>query len=148
MKSYISIFIASVFLFVSSCEKENEVNISAYNSTKSHNMGQNCMNCHKQGGRGEGWFQVAGTVYDSTQTSTYKNATVHLYTLPNGGGSLKYVIEVDGKGNFYTTNTIDFSTPLYPVVVGNLATKMMSSSITSGQCNSCHGVSTNKIWVK
>ncbi|MFN5416757.1 MAG: hypothetical protein ACK5B9_06835 [Flavobacteriia bacterium] len=130
-----------------SCEKEgNETKISTHNSDDSHNNGNNCMNCHKSGGEGEGWFNVAGSVYDANLNVSYPNSTVKLYTSPNGGGSLKYTFEVDGLGNFYTTDKIDFGSGLYPAVTGNNGTKYMSSAITSGQCNSCHNVSTDKIW--
>jgi hypothetical protein len=120
------------------CEKEgeNEIKNSAFNGTESHNMGQNCMNCHKSGGRGEGWFTAAGTVYgDSPQTAVYPNATVKLFTGRNGTGTLKY----------YTTNNLDFSGGLYPAVSGRDATRFMNSAISNGQCNSCHGNSTDRI---
>jgi hypothetical protein len=144
------VFILTSLLIISSCEKENEneTNISTYGSQKSHNMGQNCMNCHKSGGPGEGWFQAAGTVYDSTGNATYPNATVKLYSGPNGTGNLKYTIQADGKGNFYTTESIDFSGGLYPAVSGTQGTQYMGSSISMGQCNSCHGNTTNRIWTK
>lgn len=155
MKKVFKLFMLLVFSLVLavSCEKENEneneggneSKTSSANSSESHNMGQNCMNCHKQGGQGEGWFSIAGTVYDTSLTKVYTSATVKLYTAPNGGGTLKYTIPVDKKGNFYTTNAADFSAGLYPVVVGSTSTQFMSSSITTGQCNSCHGVSTSKI---
>ncbi len=141
-----AITIGLVFI---ACEKdENETKISYYNSTKSHKAGQNCMNCHKSGGSGEGWFTVAGTVYDSTKTSIYPNATIKLYTSPNGVGVLAATIQVDEKGNFYTTEHIDFSNGLYTLAEGNLNTMHMNSAITNGECNSCHGVSTEKIWIK
>jgi hypothetical protein len=137
-----------------SCEKEDNehgcgaTNISAKNQDESHNMGQNCMNCHKDGGEGKGCFYIAGTVYDSLQTSTKPNGTVKLYSGPNGSGTLKGTIEVDAKGNFFTTNIVDLSSPVYPSVTNsNGDTKYMGSSTSTGQCNSCHGVSTNKIWV-
>lgn len=132
-----------------SCEKvNNETKISANNRSESHNMGQNCMNCHKSGGKGEGWFQLAGTVYDTNFINTQPNTTVKLYTAPNGQGTLKHSIQVDALGNFYTTETIDFSAGLYPTVIGKTITKHMSSKVLSGQCNSCHGVTTDKIWTK
>jgi hypothetical protein len=53
---------------------------------------------------------------------------------------------VDAFGNFYTTENIDFGNGLYASVEGNSSTKNMVSSITTGQCNSCHGISTDKIW--
>lgn len=142
----------STLLLFESCEKEedegNEEMISSYNETESHNMGQDCMICHKQGGDGEGWFVVAGTVYDSLKTSTYPNSTVKLFSGPNGTGNLVATIEVDGLGNFYSTNNIDFSSGLFTSVSGNTATEHMNSSITTGNCNSCHGESVDRIWAK
>ncbi len=141
-------FIIVLIVLLQACEKEggNETNISAFSSKKSHNMGQNCMSCHKNGGEGEGWFLAAGTVYDSLKTSTYPNATVKLFTGPNGTGTLKHTLQVDGLGNFYTTESIDFGTGLYPAVEGKNYTKYMSSSTRNGQCNSCHGSSAEKIY--
>ena len=132
-----------------SCEDEgNETKISSYNSVENHKTGQDCMICHVSGGGGEGWFTVAGTVYNSWLTSVLPNATVILYTEANGTGDLVATIEVDEKGNFYTTKVIDFGTGLYTLVEGNTTTKIMCSSITSGKCNSCHGVSIDRIWVE
>lgn len=143
----------TVFFLLESCKKENEENeyeykVSSYNGTESHNMGLNCISCHKQGGSGEGWFNIASTVYDSLQTSTYPNCAVKLYTGANGTGILKYTVEVDGMGNFYSTENIDFGSGLYPAVSSPNGTKFMSSSISSGNCTSCHGGSTSKIWAK
>jgi cytochrome c553 len=132
---------------IASCTK-TETKISSTNSSKSHNMGKNCMECHKSGGKGEGWFTAAGTVYNSNLSSTNPNGFVELYTQANGAGTLVKRIAVDGLGNFYTTETIDFSTGLYPVVVSSTGNKMyMGSSITTGACASCHGSSQDKIWV-
>jgi len=138
-------------LFVS-CEKEENENgenkdmSSRYNENESHNAGQNCMSCHKSGGQGEGWFMVAGTVYNSAKTAVYPNATVKLYTGPNGTGTLVKTIEVDGKGNFYTTADMNFGSGLYTTVTGTTGNvSKMGASISTGQCNSCHGSSTGKI---
>ncbi|HNB81752.1 MAG TPA: hypothetical protein PLP34_06265 [Chitinophagaceae bacterium] len=136
-------------LCMNACNKGNNVkNISAYNKTESHNMGRNCMDCHKSGGEGEGWFQVAGTVYTSSFSTTYPNSTVYLYTGPNGTGTLKYTVQVDGKGNFYTTESIDFGSGLYPAIKGNTTTHYMSTVTSTGQCNSCHGVSNDKMFAQ
>jgi hypothetical protein len=131
-----------------SCEKENETKISKYNSDDSHNAGLNCMTCHTKGGEGEGWFEVAGTVYESNRTTTYPNATVRFYTGPNGTGDLKYTIQVDGLGNFYTTEGISFGGGLYVSVEGDQQVKHMPSAVTTGACNSCHGGQTGKIWTE
>ncbi len=139
-------------ILTQSCEKdeenENETKISSYSSSESHNNGQNCMNCHVSGGKGEGWFVVAASVYDSTKTNPYPGATIKLYTGQNGTGTLKATIEVDQKGNFYTTASLDFGAGLYPTIVGKNSTQHMSSSTTTGQCNSCHSFNTDKIWTK
>jgi hypothetical protein len=141
-------FFATITLCLISCEKgKNETKISKYNSTESHNQGQNCMACHVKGGKGEGYFQVAGTVHDTTLTKYQPNSTVYLYTQQGGQGTLKYTIEVDGLGNFYTTETIDFGSGLYPTVKSSTGERHMSSPITTGTCNSCHGYSTSKLWV-
>ena len=150
-KEILTILIVAVMVLIAfqSCEDEgNETKISSYNSDESHKAGQDCMICHVSGGDGEGWFTVAGTVYDSVQTSALPNAIVKLYTGSNGAGDLVATVEVDQNGNFYTTKVIDFGTGLYTLVEGNTTTKNMYSSITSGKCNNCHGASTDRIWAK
>jgi len=126
--------------------KELTVNNSLYNSSKSHNMGQNCMSCHKKGGQGEGWFSVAGTAYH-TDNSTAQNVTVKLYSQPDGAGNLVKEIPGDLLRNFFITDIMSFRTGLYPVVEFNGVKSYMSSSISIGSCNSCHGVSTSKITI-
>ena len=72
----------SVFV---SCENEDDENgenkdmSSSFNENESHNAGQNCMACHKSGGQGEGWFTVAGTVYNASKTAVPKcySKTLH-----------------------------------------------------------------------
>ncbi len=140
----------STFIF-QSCEKDegkNEKKISMYGGDESHNKGQNCMECHKSGGEGEGWFNVAGTVYDTALIATLKNTTIKLYTEANGGGQLKYTFEGDAKGNFYSTDDINFGDGLFPSVQGPTGTQYMSTSVKTGACNSCHGATTDKLWSK
>lgn len=127
---------------------EGEAQDSSGNETESHKMGQNCMNCHRSGGEGEGSFKVAGTVYNGQLSAVQPNGTVRLYTGPNGTGTLRATLMVDGNGNFYTTNNVDFSGGLYVRVTGTSGdVQQMGSSVTNGQCNSCHGSSTGKIFV-
>ena len=139
----------ALMLSLESCEKEgsNESKTSTYGSTESHNTGQNCMNCHQEGEGGEGWFTVAGTVYDSTKTNPFKNATITLVANRNGT-AFQYTIEGDANGNFYTTDPIDFSEGLFTSVQGAGIVHEMSSKIFNGQCNSCHGSSTDRIWTE
>ncbi len=151
--SVIPAIILLVFISVQSCKKEKngsgETKTSTAGSRNSHNTGQNCMNCHKSGGSGEGVFTAAGSVYDSLQTGPYPNATIKFYTQPNGGGQVRATLSADALGNLYTTSTIDFSGGLYPAVSGTTGyTNYMSMAISSGACNSCHGSSAGKIWIK
>lgn len=146
-------FICSICVALISCEKEvaneNRIMISVFNDDESHKTGKDCMNCHFQEGNGEGSFNTAGSVYDISKSNPYPNATVRLYANPDGEGNPVASIQVDKKGNFYTTESIDYSGVLYTIVTGSGGkTKIMNSGITSGACNSCHGVSTDRIWVE
>jgi hypothetical protein len=144
------------FLFISgmltlvSCKKLwacHEENISSAGSNKSHNKGMNCMQCHYASGEGEGCFIAAGTVYDMSMSNTVSSGKVDFYTGPNETGTLKHTVMIDGKGNFYTTAQFN-PEGLYPVVTGPTGNKkMMGSSLSTGACNSCHGSSTDKLWV-
>jgi hypothetical protein len=143
------VFVAATALIsFNSCEKEeacDEDNISEQGDDDSHNMGQNCMQCHKTGGEGEGCFVLAGTAYDTLMTSTINIGKIELYTGPNGTGSLVHTVQIDSKGNFYTTENFSIS-GLYPAITGPSGQKQyMGSPISTGQCNSCHGTSTDRI---
>ena len=137
-----------LMIIFQSCEKEgeNEQKISANGTGRSHHTGQDCMSCHSSGGSGEGWFTVAGSVYDNAKINAYANTTVNLYTGINETGTLKCTIWGDASGNFYTTENIDFGSGLYVSVKGSAAPKYMTTPITNGKCNSCHGITTDKIW--
>ena len=142
--------IIALLIILISCQKQDETNISTYNS-RSHNMGKDCMDCHVKGGPGKGWFIVAGTVYDTIFPNNGLNphATVYLYNQFGGQGALVATLEGDTKGNFYTTSSVNFGNGLYPEVIsakGNMA--FMSAAITQGACNSCHNYNTYKIYIK
>jgi hypothetical protein len=136
--------------FLGSCKKSSacqEENISSAGSNRSHNKGMNCMQCHTSGGEGEGCFNVAGTVYQADLQNTVSSGKVELFTGPNGTGTLKYTIDIDNKGNFFTTASADYN-GLYPKVTGPSGTSIsMSSPLSTGACNSCHGASIAKIGV-
>jgi hypothetical protein len=107
------------------------------------------MDCHVAGRKGEGTWAIAGSCYDSLYTNPYPNATIKLFTKSNGEGTEVASIEVDGLGNFYTTETVNFGSGLYPVVIGTSGKKLsMQSTITTGACGSCHNFNTCKICVK
>lgn len=148
------IFGVCLFLVVYSCESTNSGNrdgglvVSTYNSTKSHRAGENCMSCHTPSGGGDGVFSIAGTVYDKSLSSPLPNTTIRLYATPDGESDPVYVIEVDAKGNFYTSENINFGEGLYTSAEGSSAEIFMESVVTTGSCNSCHGVSTQRIWAE
>jgi cytochrome c553 len=136
----------AVVLF--SCEKEgacDEYNVSEINGDDSHNFGNNCMQCHQAGGEGEGCFITAGSVKDSSLTAPATSGQVEFYTLPNGGGTLMYTLQIDSKGNFYSTEAMSV-TGLYPAIKNANGTHYMGSSLSTGACNSCHGNSTGALY--
>ncbi len=143
------VFAATILVFTfPSCKKNKcgDTNVSFSGGSKSHNFGQNCLNCHKSGGEGEGCFTVAGSASNSALTSNLTGGIIKLYTGANGSGTLKYSIPIDSKGNFYTTESIDYS-GLYPAITGpSGATNYMSGFLNTGACNSCHGASTGKLF--
>jgi hypothetical protein len=154
IKTTISIIFFAIagILIYDSCKKEKSncgpTSISKYTLHKSHHTGEDCLECHKEGSTGNGCFVVGGTVYDTTYTSTYPNATVNLYSDHNGQGELKATLAVDGNGNFYSTDVIR-GVNVYPAVTSlNGKTQYMTGVIAKGSCNGCHGVTTAKIWVR
>ena len=130
-------------------EGKNVTKISTHNDTNSHRVGEDCISCHASGETVKGWFTASGTVYKSDKTTAYPNGTVKLYSAANQGGTLVKSIQVDGLGNFYTTESISFSSGLYPAVEYSGQTNTMQSTTTSGRCYTCHvsgGVAGNVIY--
>ena len=145
----------ALFTFFWACEKEknekeNKALTSSFSYNSSHNMGQDCMSCHKSGGQASEYqFQIAGTVYDSTKVNTYPNAVIKFYTGPNATGNLVLTLEVDKLGNFFTTQAINWGQGLYPSVEGKGGVLHMPQATSNGSCNSCHNGSANpRIWAK
>jgi len=141
-KLYLFALLMIAFVNFFSCSKEKSGSgskTSAYNSTDSHNVGANCMSCHNSGGSNQYWWNIAGTVFKPDSTSLSSNSTIYLFTGVNGSGNLILTLPVDAKGNFYTTNSVNFSAGLYPAVKSASGeTRYMQSSTTNGNCNSCH----------
>jgi len=139
---------SSVVLF--SCKKEKSgtgSKSSSYNDNSSHNVGSDCMSCHNPGGSNQYWWIVAGTVFKPDSVTLNPGSTVYLFSGPNGTGNLIFTLPVDKKSNFYTSNSVSFGTGLYPEVKSSSGEiRTMQSSITNGNCNSCH-TSSNRIIV-
>jgi len=140
------ILVSFLFVFLSisfySCNKEKAgggIKTSAYNDTSSHDVGSACLSCHSTGGSNAYWWVAAGTVYKPDTVYLNINSTVYIFTKGNGAGTVIAILPVDAKGNFYTSTTFDFGSGLYPGVKSPSGdTRYMQSSITSGDCNSCH----------
>lgn len=152
MKNRIAIVLFSIFFVLVGCEKDengNEYLVSENFSEESHNAGEDCMSCHVPGGNADGWFTVAGSVFNKELDELATNGVVELTTEPQSAGSIIATIEIDAKGNFYTTEAINLAGGLYATVESQDGSKAyMITEVTTGSCNSCHGSSTDKIWVE
>ncbi len=144
--SCLLLLLATLLLFTSCKKENNETLISKNGQNESHQQGNNCMKCHTSGGKGEGYFVVAGTVYSLNLQATLPNGLILFFSGPNGSGTLLKTIETDQLGNFYSTEDFDFSAGVYTAAAGNDTTIYMNARVTTGQCNSCHGQSTEMIY--
>lgn len=146
---------ALIALFVYGCSHYDELQKNGKESktgtAESHNAGQNCMRCHNKGEFSEavlggGWWNIAGTAYQASG-NTAQSGSVELWTGPQRTGKLAYRLSIDALGNFYTAKVVNFYGGVYPVLVnedGSIA-KSMPEPTTTGACNSCHGVTTDRI---
>jgi hypothetical protein len=76
--AHLFFYLVFITLFIL-CEKEgacDEFKVSLANENKSHNFGNNCMQCHHPDGGGEGCFAVAGSVRNVQQTGPQTNGVV------------------------------------------------------------------------
>lgn len=142
----LSMILAVASVSLGGCESDggggDNEEISRLGGDDSHRAGQNCQDCHRSGGRGDGVFTVAGTVFDGNNPSVVKaNVLVRFFQSADLSSALIAEIEVDANGNFYTTVSIPFATGLFAVVIdGAASSPFMSTPITAseGACNSCH----------
>lgn len=114
--------------------------VSANGEALSHAVGDNCMRCHQERGPAPGRFTAAGTLHDEAG-EPYPNGVVELRTAPDGMGELVASVEVDGLGNFYTTEALPLpTTALFPTVYSEDGARknFMPWPTSSGACNVCH----------
>lgn len=149
MKKIITLL--SIIAIVSACSHYEELKSnpkeSASGDDESHNAGQNCGSCHNKSGTEaaqEGWWTVSGTVF-KTNGSAQKSATIELWEKPGKQGKLIKRLVTDDLGNFYTDQILNFNGGCYPVVYAASGELEMSSAFNGGSCNSCHGVTEERI---
>lgn len=105
----------------------------------SHNAGSNCIQCHQTYGPGPGLFTAAGTIYRPDGTP-HANATLELRSVVDSSVVLT-TLEVDGNGNFYTTQDVPVpEESVFPVVISSNGTdtNQMPFPTLSASCNVCH----------
>jgi hypothetical protein len=145
MRKVISILLIGFIAVLFACENEEddaeEVGGQSTVSGTSHNTGKNCLSCHQ--------FTAAGSVYNKALSSGFPGALVKLTTQANGAGTVLGTFTVNKSGSFYSSSPINYGAGIYVGVTGSSgSTKYMSSVITTGACNSCHGSSTSKVWTE
>jgi hypothetical protein len=139
----IAFLLVAIAFIMLRCDKfikpENDPSHSVHLETESHHVGSNCMTCHYSEGSGEGWFTIAGTVFDNFETGM-------LYAYDDYNSAPIDSLEIDGKGNVYTTDPFDFGDgKFFAIKRPGVAEKRMPTKITTGQCNLCHTSTTNRL---
>jgi hypothetical protein len=147
--------------------KLDVANVSKSGERRSHNVGRNCLGCHQEKGPGKGRFVLAGTLY-GPDGAPLPNVKLKLFARAEGpdGGRPGFgqpaifkdevrTIDVDAKGNFFTTEALPApypASPLYPqffAADGVTPLKrpdtdgpaQMGAGVTTGGCNFCHSAS-------
>ncbi|MBC8313877.1 MAG: hypothetical protein ISR57_02200 [Bacteroidales bacterium] len=147
----VALFLACLFLWACSKKELPEppgATYSKHGDTLSHRNGQVCLTCHIPGGTATISFVVAGSVFQSDKSTPSVNGTLSFWSDQGGTGMLYATLEVDGKGNFYTTSSILPAQGVYPQILGTSGdVKTMPIMTPNGNCNSCHGVTDPPIWV-
>lgn len=130
-------------------EIQADIEESKSGDDESHNPGKNCGSCHNQSGNEaarEYWWIISGTVFNSNNNGE-DGVSIELWQKPNQQGALIKRLASDELGNFYTNEILDFNGGCYPVIKKGNKIKQMGTIYNGGSCNSCHGISTNKLTI-
>ncbi|MBE0649164.1 MAG: hypothetical protein IH596_15435 [Bacteroidales bacterium] len=150
---YIVTIAAVLLLFYSGCSKNEDPSpstavYSVNGGTTSHNNGQICLSCHKAGGTGTYNFIIAGSVFKPNLSTPSPNGVLYFWSKPGGTGELVATLQVDANGNFFTTSSLLPAEGAYPQMNGvSGSVKAMPIPAFTGDCNSCHGVNEDPIWI-
>lgn len=97
--------------------------------------GQACITCHLRNGPK---FTIAGTVYPSAHepNNCYGVQSTTLHVVVTDANGVDTSLAVNATGNFSSSRAV--APPFHVKVVDGTKTRTMSSSLTAGDCNSCH----------
>jgi hypothetical protein len=143
MRKVFALLVLVISIGFFACENEDDDQIEGQSniSGSSHNTGKDCMSCHG--------FAASGSVYNKALSSGFSGAVIKLTSQANGAGTVLGTFTTNKSGSFYTSGAINFGSGVFVSVAGNSGSvKHMSSPITTGACNSCHGSSTSKVWAE
>ena len=97
--------------------------------------GEACQACHQKNGGPD--YSVAGTVYPTAHEPKDCNGDPGpLNVVVTDANNKVITLSVNSVGNFYTQSTV--AAPFSVKVTSSAGTRAMSSTLTSGDCNSCH----------
>jgi mono/diheme cytochrome c family protein len=109
------------------------------NGSSSMEPGQACISCHAKGGEAPK-FVIAGTLYPTGHEPDNCNGvsgTTGAKVVVTGNDGTTVTLTPNSAGNFYSSTTLP---PPYQAKVVNAAgvERVMSSTASTGDCNSCH----------
>jgi hypothetical protein len=110
------------------------------NGSASMEPGQACISCHKGTGGEAPTFVVAGTLYPTghePDNCNGVNGTTGSRVVITGNNGTSITLTPNAAGNFFSPTALP---PPYQAKVVNSAglERLMSSTASSGDCNSCH----------
>jgi uncharacterized membrane protein len=103
--------------------------------------GQACITCHATTGGEAPTFVIAGTLYptghEPDNCNGVNGSTSGAKVVVTGNGGTSVTLTPNSVGNFYSTTRMS---PPYQakVVSATGAERVMATSVTTGDCNSCH----------
>ena len=130
------VLVSCLVFLAPGCEDDDDDLVSRFGDDESHRSGQDCQQCHREGGSGEGVVTVAGTVYRAAGGTPLPGALVEIRDAE--GAAVVVELQVDARGNFYTTRAVNWGEGRTIVVRDeqNSATKPFLLDV--GDCNRCH----------
>jgi hypothetical protein len=111
------------------------------NGSASMEPGQACISCHARSGGEAPTFVIAGTLYptghepDNCNGASGSTSGAKIVVVGSNGNSVS--LTPNGAGNFYSSTSLPGPYKA-KVVSGSGVERVMSSTASTGDCNSCH----------